>query len=202
MQSMLSAAEQELDLDDGQFIDMALDAMVASLEEPHAHSIPRGTFTIAGWEIDRQLDNMITSIQEEDETQVLDGKAAEQQGTATSVEYRFSYGVTGDIPSLAELSPSHAAPVSAAGHARGSRDGGHSLHAAGGSAGLAIQGSVVSRINRERVRSGRSQVATPGSSGGPWESNPVKDGAMIDRLVDDLVGYVDQTRELAVGAAQ
>ncbi|KAG2429849.1 hypothetical protein HXX76_010631 [Chlamydomonas incerta] len=59
-----SAAEQQLPVfeDDGDFIDFAIGAIIHSLEQPHADSIEPGTFTVAGWEIDRQLEEVVSGI--------------------------------------------------------------------------------------------------------------------------------------------
>jgi len=65
MRSMLVDAEDELDLDDSHFLDHALDAMIASLEPAHLERVAPGTFTVAGWEIDRTLDCMVLGIAEE-----------------------------------------------------------------------------------------------------------------------------------------
>ncbi|EFJ48469.1 hypothetical protein VOLCADRAFT_90723 [Volvox carteri f. nagariensis] len=47
---------------DNDFIDFALDAMIHSLEPPYVHIISPGDFTVAGWEIDHQLDEVVCGI--------------------------------------------------------------------------------------------------------------------------------------------
>lgn len=48
---------------DNDFIDFAISAMVASLEEPHvSHYEPFG-FTVAGWEIDQSLEQIVDTLQ-------------------------------------------------------------------------------------------------------------------------------------------
>ena len=41
---------------------------MTSLEEPYLTTIPAGGFTIAGWEIDRQLDRLILGLEEDDDS--------------------------------------------------------------------------------------------------------------------------------------
>ncbi|GIL82880.1 hypothetical protein Vretimale_8381 [Volvox reticuliferus] len=48
--------------DDNDFIDFALGAIIFSLERPYVDNIPPGTFTVAGWEIDRQLEEVVRGI--------------------------------------------------------------------------------------------------------------------------------------------
>eukprot|EP00798_Chlamydomonas_sp_ICE-L_P014827 gene14827-20880_t len=62
-QSLLSGIEDLIDEDDGLFIDFAVGAMVASLEDPYVEHIAEGSFTVDGWEIDRQLDSLIAGLE-------------------------------------------------------------------------------------------------------------------------------------------
>ncbi|GLI67280.1 hypothetical protein VaNZ11_011465, partial [Volvox africanus] len=48
--------------DDDDYIDFAMGAIIFSLERPYVDTIPPGTFTVAGWEIDRQLDDVVRGI--------------------------------------------------------------------------------------------------------------------------------------------
>eukprot|EP00798_Chlamydomonas_sp_ICE-L_P030482 gene30482-35498_t len=58
-----SALVDELDtLGDDAFIDFALYAMVSSMMEPHVSEVENGSFTVAGWEIDRHLDSVIAAL--------------------------------------------------------------------------------------------------------------------------------------------
>ncbi|KXZ53645.1 hypothetical protein GPECTOR_6g562 [Gonium pectorale] len=48
--------------DDGDYIDFALGAIIHSLEPQYVDTIMPGAFTVAGWEIDRQLEEVVRGI--------------------------------------------------------------------------------------------------------------------------------------------
>ena len=197
MRSVLSEAEEALDLDDGHFLDYALDAMVASLEPPHAASIPRGGFTVAGWEIDRQLDGIILGLQ---------GSGEEGGGSSSG-------GVNGLFGEAGRSSR----PPSVAAARSGEVEGGSRGDVGATSADLAavlddlLEGledappAVVDRgassaADGADIDDGWGSASelphvegtSSGGGGGGVSAEKAADGMAIDDLVDDLVGGLDQ----------
>ncbi|KAG1672708.1 hypothetical protein FOA52_005185 [Chlamydomonas sp. UWO 241] len=80
MMRSLVMEEHAADMDDGMFLDYAVDAMVASLEPGYVEHIAPGSFTAAGWEIDRALDKIVLGISEEGDIDAVLGSTLDAIG--------------------------------------------------------------------------------------------------------------------------
>ena len=191
MRSVLSEAEEALDLDDGHFLDYALDAMVASLEPPHAASIPRGGFTVAGWEIDRQLEGIILGLQGPGEegsssggVDGLLGAAGASSRPPSVVAGRSGEGEGGIRGNVGATSADLAAVLDDL--LEGLEDAPPAVGAASAAEGADIDDGWGSASELPHVE------GTSGGGGGGVSAKKAADGMAIDDLVDDLVGGLDQ----------
>ena len=196
-------------IDDGQYIDYALDACVASLEPPFMDMVQPGTFTVAGWEIDRQLDDIIGGLDMGARDAVLYGSPMPSRHPAASSSGRASEEVSPRRPGSMGMGAHAASRLHSVTHGGGGSETDftlvpHAVSELDSTATLVFQGSMASRANRSRVLSahrtppggGQGQDVdprTPRSGLTDWTApNNERDGPVIDYMVDDLVQYVDQ----------
>ncbi|GIL54900.1 hypothetical protein Vafri_10603 [Volvox africanus] len=99
--------------DDDDFIDFALGAIIFSLERPYVDTIAPGTFTVAGWEIDRQLDDVVCGIASPERFS-LSGSLRQAPAPAAAVADARGPEVESQRQSISATSPSPASGAPAA----------------------------------------------------------------------------------------
>ncbi|GAX74460.1 hypothetical protein CEUSTIGMA_g1909.t1 [Chlamydomonas eustigma] len=211
--SVLSEGEAVIDLDDGQFLDFLIGALVSSLEEPYVSSIKMGSFTVAGWEIDRQLDTLILGIEEVGGSGTNDSRYYVSDGTGQ--QYHV---ITGS--STVALAGKGSA---LAGRGAGSLSGwvvveestaaddmaSMPLHGNNGEGIAAEEQVAISRLPGS-IRATTEALTSSSSSPPPSSAEAVPPktpstdmdgrkgdmnaGPVIDLLVDDLISRLDQSR--------